>query len=56
MPDVLYAAERRTSAFPATRLAADVGCAGDIPRIIKYLNGLVRTIRDAWRQALVFGV
>jgi hypothetical protein len=56
MPDVLTVAERRTSAFPATLLSVDVVRAGDSPRIIKHLNGMVRAIRDAGRQALVLGV
>jgi hypothetical protein len=56
MPDVLSVAERRTSAFPATLLSADVVCAGDILRIIKHLNGIVRAIRDTGRQAIVPGV
>jgi hypothetical protein len=38
------------------RLAADVVYAGDSPRIIKHLNGMVRVIRYAGRQAIVLGV
>jgi hypothetical protein len=55
MPDVHYSAERRTSAFRTARLSADVVCAGDILRIIKHLNGMVRAIRDAGRQATLHG-
>jgi hypothetical protein len=55
MPAVLYVAERRTSAFQMARLAADVVCAGDSPRI-KHLNGMVRAIQDTGRQAIVLGL
>ena len=56
MPDALYNAEWRPSTFQTARLAADVVCAGDSPRIIMHLNGMVRAIRDAGRQAIVLNV
>ena len=56
MPDVLSVGERRTSAFQADRLATDVVYAGDSPRMIKQLNGMVWAVRDAGRLAIVLGV
>jgi hypothetical protein len=53
MPEVLYVAERRTSTFQTDRVAADVVCASDSPRIIIDLDGMVRAARDAVRQAIV---